>query len=170
MMSYIPELECFLINGRSPIDVWRPLRTEQQQCKQLNNIKCVISWESNPCWGSRKSELTFYEAMPGFRLIGNGNNWWNHTPHHVPSQKWLFTKKGAGRNLYYTDMSQGMLAGQHIHTFTTSIHNAGSMLFNQPCFGRLPCQLRKSWQHETEPRWGGGRELESFSTCTQISK
>lgn len=60
-MSYIPEqLECFLINGRSPMDVWRPLRTEQQQYKQLNNIKCMISWESNPCSGSRKSELTFY--------------------------------------------------------------------------------------------------------------
>lgn len=85
-----------------------------------------------------------------------------HLPHHVPAQKWLFTKKGAGRNWYNTDMSQGMLAGQHIHTFNTSIHNAGSMPLNQPCFGRLPYQLRKSWQHETEPRWGGGRELENF--------
>ena len=116
------------------------------------------------CWSYREGELRFYAHTPGPRLIGNGNNWWNHTLHQVPPQKRLFTKELAELRITPTRirLCWQVRAFTHPHTMKTLCHLTNAALEESP---------GGWWNNDRrlEPKWGDGRESEYFSTCTQVS-
>lgn len=151
-MRYIPQqLECFLVQSRSP-GVWRPFRLQQQQ-----HNHCTISSAQNPWtqvrWGcsSYRQWANIFLAHTWGRLIGNGNNWWNHIPHHIPQQKWLFTKELAELCVTLTYIRVGRQVRAFTHSHTPHIHTQWRLYAMKLTllFGRQPHQLMKWWQHET---------------------